>query len=118
MPEPPAHYDNRRRRSLGGDAAASFRQGGANRPDRGGGKIHPTSPCGKPAGRYSYWFSPTGYALNLYRFATRRLGQSASVAQLAEQLICNQQVVGSSPSAGLPRAEPAGRGRAEVEAGW
>ena len=26
----------------------------------------------------------------------------ASVAQLAEQLICNQQVVGSSPSASLP----------------
>ena len=25
---------------------------------------------------------------------------SASVAQLAEQLICNQQVVGSTPSAG------------------
>ena len=29
----------------------------------------------------------------------------ASVAQLAEQLICNQQVVGSSPSASLLRAE-------------
>jgi hypothetical protein len=26
---------------------------------------------------------------------------SASLAQLVEQLICNQQVVGSSPSAGL-----------------
>jgi hypothetical protein len=33
------------------------------------------------------------------------LSLAASVAQLAEQLICNQQVVGSSPSAGssLPR---------------
>jgi hypothetical protein len=28
----------------------------------------------------------------------------ASVAQLAEQLICNQQVVGSSPSAGSRRS--------------
>jgi hypothetical protein len=30
-----------------------------------------------------------------------RWGWGASVAQLAEQLICNQQVVGSSPSASL-----------------
>jgi hypothetical protein len=37
--------------------------------------------------RYIYWFS--------------QLGFWASVAQLAEQLICNQQVVGSSPSAGF-----------------
>ena len=36
--------------------------------------------------RYIYWFS-------------YELTQIASVAQLAEQLICNQQVVGSSPSA-------------------
>ena len=30
----------------------------------------------------------------------------ASVAQLAEQLICNQQVVGSSPSAGSIEVQP------------
>ena len=30
-----------------------------------------------------------------------RWGWGASVAQLAEQLICNQQVVGSSPSSSL-----------------
>ena len=29
----------------------------------------------------------------------RGLGQTASVAQLAEQLICNQQVAGSTPAA-------------------
>ncbi len=39
-----------------------------------------------------------------YTSAWRRLGrieaQSADVAQLAEQLICNQQVAGSSPIVG------------------
>ncbi len=41
-------------------------------------------------------------------------GRWASVAQLAEQLICNQQVVGSSPSAGLPGKEvPRKLGRLE-----
>ena len=50
--------------------------------------------------------------------------KQASVAQLAEQLICNQQVVGSNPSAGsviplswqtdaLYRAEQEGPGRIE-----
>jgi hypothetical protein len=29
------------------------------------------------------------------------MGLSAGVAQLVEQLICNQQAVGSSPSSGL-----------------
>ena len=30
----------------------------------------------------------------------REVGKSAGIAQLVEQLICNQQVVGSSPTAG------------------
>jgi hypothetical protein len=33
----------------------------------------------------------------------------ASVAQLAEQLICNQQVAGSSPAAGSSGASPEAR---------
>ena len=46
--------------------------------------------CVPVQGRYINWFSPQ---------RDPRAGH-ASVAQLAEQLICNQQVVGSSPSAG------------------
>jgi hypothetical protein len=33
------------------------------------------------------------------------MGLSAGVAQLVEQLICNQQAVGSSPSSGLGGGE-------------
>ena len=46
--------------------------------------------CVAPEGRYINWFSPQ----------RDPCAGNASVAQLAEQLICNQQVVGSSPSAG------------------
>ena len=31
----------------------------------------------------------------------KRVSNSAGIAQLVEQLICNQQVVGSSPTAGF-----------------
>ena len=37
----------------------------------------------------------------------RGLDQTASVAQLAEQLICNQQVAGSTPAASSEHALPA-----------
>jgi hypothetical protein len=48
------------------------------------------SSCVVGEGHYINWFSPM-------RDLRRR---EASVAQLAEQLICNQQVKGSSPFAG------------------
>ena len=35
------------------------------------------------------------------RLITNQLSEYADVAQLAEQLICNQQVIGSSPIIGL-----------------
>ena len=41
---------------------------------------------------YIYWFSPER--------VLKLANEDASVAQLAEQLICNQQVKGSSPFAG------------------
>ena len=69
-----------------------------------------TRTCGTPRFHYIYRFSPGK--------------KQASVAQLAEQLICNQQVVGSNPSAGsviplswqsgaLFRIEQEGQGRIE-----
>jgi hypothetical protein len=41
--------------------------------------------------------SPCGNTINL----GLQFSQNAGIAQLVEQLICNQQVVGSSPTAGL-----------------
>ncbi len=74
-----------------------------------------------PVGPISYCLTATTYNANhfvimlSYCFATRHITQIASqlcchcltattyadVAQLAEQLICNQQVIGSSPIIGL-----------------
>ena len=52
---------------------------------------------------------------NPYTTRFPRLGPSASVAQLAEQLICNQQVAGSTPAASSARPDgrrqPRGRRR-------
>ncbi len=84
------------------DVRVAFRGGGASTFFRGGSQNQPVSflelhailACFFPRPycmvaelRYIYWFS--------------QLEWWASVAQLAEQLICNQQVVGSSPSAGF-----------------
>ena len=40
-------------------------------------------------------------AVTRVRFPSESLEKYADVAQLAEQLICNQQVIGSSPIIGL-----------------
>ena len=84
------------------------------------------------SGRALYWPIPATFPLAVWGHQTRvrrpsgpasRAGwplaatpgaapRWASVAQLAEQLICNQQVVGSSPSAssfGLAATRPSGR---------
>ena len=57
-----------------------------------------TPPCRLFLNRYINWFAHARPA-------------QASVAQLAEQLICNQQVVGSSPSASSSARTGAGRER-------
>src|SRR5690606_29961691 len=77
----PRHVDVRTKRHPGG--AAGFTLAPASRAKSEFSSNNPS--CGVCGDRYSNGFS--------------RRNSSASVAQLAEQLICNQQVVGSSPSA-------------------
>ena len=51
---------------------------------------------------YKNWMGPTGSSPvgpTFYKYMWHKL--DADVAQLAEQLICNQQVIGSSPIIGL-----------------
>ena len=46
--------------------------------------------------------------MSLYLLNFDVYGQFAGLAQLVEQLICNQQVVGSTPIASLPAKGPGG----------
>ena len=45
-------------------------------------------------------------AVTRVRFPSESFRHRADVAQLAEQLICNQQVIGSSPIIGFPYFGP------------
>ena len=50
-----------------------------------------------------------GHRFEPYRSHYSRNGMIADVAQLAEQLICNQQVIGSSPIIGFMGGFPSGQ---------
>ena len=54
------------------------------------------------------WLLATRYLIHLPCGGAEKRAQSAGVAQLVEQLICNQQVVGSNPIASSDPANVCG----------